>query len=183
VETWLGPELIEADCLRLLAAMPDGLVQATVTSPPYDAVQTFEGNYRFDGSALARELFRVTSDGGWCVIQMQDQAVKGARTGSSFRTAVAFLDAGWRMFETCVFYRNGRPQGNSNRWRLDHQYIFQFYKGRHFKTLNREPLMVPTASKKRSSLVFKRPDGAKKDQTKTDYVQAPMKDRGMLAPG
>ena len=46
------------NCLDTMARMPDGFVDLTVTSPPYDDLRTYNG-YCFDFENVAKELFRV----------------------------------------------------------------------------------------------------------------------------
>ena len=51
------------ECLNGLKMLDDNCVDLTVTSPPYDDLRTYNG-YSFDFENIARELFRVTKDGG-----------------------------------------------------------------------------------------------------------------------
>ena len=59
------------NCLDTMARMPDGFVDLTVTSPPYDDLRTYNG-YCFDFENVAKELFRVTKDGGVVVCVVGD---------------------------------------------------------------------------------------------------------------
>jgi len=43
--------------------MPDKSVDLTVTSPPYDNLRTY-GGHSWDFEGIAKELFRITKDGG-----------------------------------------------------------------------------------------------------------------------
>lgn len=60
--------LYHGDCLEIMKEIPDGSVDLTVTSPPYDNLRTYNGNIsqwsfaKFQG--IAKELYRVTKDGG-----------------------------------------------------------------------------------------------------------------------
>ena len=47
-----------------MARMPDGFVDLTVTSPPYDGLRTYNG-YSFPFEEIAMELYRVTKLGGY----------------------------------------------------------------------------------------------------------------------
>lgn len=49
--------------LLTMARMPDGFVDLTVTSPPYDDLREYKG-YSFPFEDIARELYRVTKGGG-----------------------------------------------------------------------------------------------------------------------
>lgn len=50
------------NCLDTMAKMPDGFVDLTVTSPPYDNLRDYKG-HSFNFEKIAKELFRVTKDG------------------------------------------------------------------------------------------------------------------------
>lgn len=65
--------------------MPDGFVDLTVTSPPYDDLRAYNG-YVFDFEAIAQELFRVTKDGGVVVWVVNDKTVDGSETGIDEKT-------------------------------------------------------------------------------------------------
>jgi len=64
-----GSDIIEVDyikqgdCAALLSELPDGCIDLTVTSPPYDSLRKYNG-YTFDFQTIARELYRVTNPGG-----------------------------------------------------------------------------------------------------------------------
>ena len=79
------------NCLDTMAMMPDGFIDLTVTSPPYDDLRTYNG-YSFDFEAVAKELFRVTKQGGVVVWVVGDATIKGSETGTSFRQALYFMD-------------------------------------------------------------------------------------------
>lgn len=53
----------QGDCASLLSELPDGCIDLTVTSPPYDNLRKYNG-YTFDFHTIARELYRVTKPGG-----------------------------------------------------------------------------------------------------------------------
>lgn len=66
------------DCLETMARMPDNYLDLTVTSPPYDGLRKYNG-YSFDFESVAKELYRVTKDGGVVVWVVGDATVKGVR--------------------------------------------------------------------------------------------------------
>ena len=51
------------DCLQGMRRMEAESVDLTVTSPPYDNLRTYNG-YCFDFENIAKELYRVTKQGG-----------------------------------------------------------------------------------------------------------------------
>ena len=82
--------LWQGDCLELMKNIPDGSVDLTVTSPPYDNLRTYNGNidqWNFDKfKAIAKELYRVSADGGVIVWIVSDATIKGKRNRNIFPT-------------------------------------------------------------------------------------------------
>ena len=76
-------ELWQGDCLELMKNIPDGYVDLTVTSPPYDNLRTYNGNidqWTFDKfKEIAKELYRVTADGGVVVWIVADAPLNEAK--------------------------------------------------------------------------------------------------------
>ena len=54
--------------LDTMARMPDGFIDLTVTSPPYDNLRNYNG-YTFEFEKVAKELYRVTKPGGANILQ------------------------------------------------------------------------------------------------------------------
>ena len=88
-------ELWHGDCLELMKNIPDGSVDLTVTSPPYDNLRTYNGNinqWNFEKfKEIALELYRIIKDGGVVVWIVADATVNGSETGTSFRQALWFM--------------------------------------------------------------------------------------------
>jgi hypothetical protein len=141
-----GTRLLAGNCLTLLADLPDGGVDLTVTSPPYDDLRRYDTPTPLDTAALGRELFRVTRDGGVCAVVTQDASRRYAKSLSSFRLAVDWCDrAGWRLFECCLYHRHAAPgPWWRTRFRVDHEYVLLFLKGEKPRAFHKDLLMVPT---------------------------------------
>ena len=56
-------EIYLGDNAELIKQLDDNCIDLTVTSPPYDNLRTYNG-FLWDFELLAKELFRVTKDGG-----------------------------------------------------------------------------------------------------------------------
>ena len=134
------------DCLPVLARLPEASVDLTVTSPPYDALKRYDTPAIVDLLKLGSALFRVTKPGGVCALVIGDSARHFAKSLTSFRLAVTWCDkCGWRLFETCLYHRNGTPgPWWRSRFRVDHEYIPLFFKGERPATFHKEALMIPT---------------------------------------
>lgn len=89
------------DCLETMQRMPDGSIDLTVTSPPYDNLRSYNG-YTFEFEQIARELHRVTKPGGVVVWIVGDSTIKGSESGTSFRQALHFKEIGFNLHDTMI---------------------------------------------------------------------------------
>ncbi len=138
--------LLAGDCLPLLARLPSGSVDLTVTSPPYDDLRRYDTPTPLDLLKLGEALFRVTKDGGVCIVVMGDASRHFAKSLTSFRLALDWCDhAGWRLFETCLYHRHAAPgPWWETRLRVDHEFVFVFFKGSRPRAFHKEALLIPT---------------------------------------
>ncbi|SMG30940.1 DNA methylase [Marivirga sericea] len=92
--------------------------------------------YSFDMEAVAHELFKVTKKGGIVVWVVSDKTINGSETGSSFKQALTFMEAGFRLMDTIIFKKPPRGASGNNRiyWQ-GFEYMFVFSKGAP-KTIN-----------------------------------------------
>ena len=124
------------DCLDTMAAMSDGLIDLTVTSPPYDDMRTYSGNDFNQFEKIAGELHRVTADGGVVVWIIGDQTIKGDETGTSFRHALYFKEIGFNLFDTMIYLKPPRGAvGNNKTYWQSFEYMFVLSKDQP-KTIN-----------------------------------------------
>ena len=131
-------KIYNENCLDTMAKMPDCFVDLTVTSPPYDNLRTYNG-YSFDFEAVAKELYRVTKQGGVVVWVVGDATIRGSETGASFKQALYFKEIGFNLHDTMI-YQKSTPPLTHNRYEQNFEYMFVFSKGKP-KTFNglREP--------------------------------------------
>lgn len=110
--------------------MPDNFIDLTVTSPPYDDLRLYNG-YSFDFESIAKELFRVTKQGGVVVWIVGDATINGSETGTSFRQALFFKEIGFNLHDTMIYHRQGAfPMDEHSRYWQDFEYMFVFSKGK-----------------------------------------------------
>jgi len=122
-------KIFAENCYHTMALrMPDEFVDLVVTSPPYDNLRTYNG-YSFDFDAVVKELFRVMKDGGVVVWIVGDATVNGSETGTSFRQALGFMDAGFRLHDTMIWEKTGRLP-TQDRYYAIFEYMFIFSKGK-----------------------------------------------------
>lgn len=123
------------DCLTLMKSLPDESIDLIVTSPPYDNLRTYNG-YSFEFEGIARELFRITKQGGVVVWVVNDAVVKGSETGSSFRQALYFKEIGFNLHDTMIWAKDTLSFPCSTRYGNAFEYMFVFSKGKP-KTVNK----------------------------------------------
>ena len=122
-------KIYNENCLDTMAMMPDGFVDLTVTSPPYDNLRTYNG-YSFDFEAVAKELYRVTKQGGVVVWVVGDATKDGSETGTSFRQALFFKEIGFNLHDTMIWVKDGGGAIGSNKcYTQNFEYMFVFSKG------------------------------------------------------
>ena len=127
------------NCLDTMSKMPDGFIDLTVTSPPYDNLRTYNG-YSFDFESVAKELFRVTKQGGVVVWVVGDATIKGSETGASFRQALYFKDIGFNIHDTMIYHKPAVPfDPKCNRYWQCFEYMFVFSKGKPRCNYIKEP--------------------------------------------
>lgn len=138
--------IFPADALQLLPQFEEASVDLTVFSPPYDDVRDYKGTWSFDFRSLGTELYRVTKDGGVCAVIIGDGTKDFSKSLTTFRLAVTWCDVvGWRLFECCIYQRHGNPGAWwTKRFRVDHEYVLIFFKGKRPKTFDKGHMMVPS---------------------------------------
>lgn len=121
--------------LDTMKRMPDNFIDLTVTSPPYDNLRDYNG-YSFDFESVAKELYRVTKQGGVVVWVVGDATIKGSETGTSFRQALYFKEIGFDLFDTMIYAKPPRGAvGNNKTYWQTFEYMFVLSKGKP-KTIN-----------------------------------------------
>jgi len=123
-------DLRNGDCLELMKTIPDGSVDLTVTSPPYDNLRTYNGNCRWEFEGIAKELFRVTKQGGVVVWVVGEATFNGSETGTSFRQALFFKEIGFNLHDTMIYQKPALTFPDTNRYYQDFEYMFVLSKGK-----------------------------------------------------
>ena len=123
--------LVTGECTEVLRLFKPAKIDLVVTSPPYDELRRYNG-YTFTIEPICAALYRAVRPGGVVVWVVGDQVVRGSETGSSFRHALAFLDAGFRLHDTMIYEKNSASfpaRRNSTRYSQIFEYMFVFSKG------------------------------------------------------
>lgn len=122
------------DCLDLMREMPDKCIDLTITSPPYDNLREYKG-YSFRFEEIAKELFRITKDGGVVVWVVGDATVNGSETGTSFKQALYFKECGFNLHDTMIWNKKSFRYPETTRYYPCFEYMFILSKGKP-KTVN-----------------------------------------------
>jgi DNA modification methylase len=144
--------------LETMSRMPDDFIDLTVTSPPYDGLRTYKG-YSFPFEDIAKELYRVTKQGGILVWVVGDSTVKGCESLTSFKQAIYFVEqCGFNLHDTMFYVKDAMPFPESNRYNNCVEYMFIFSKGSP-KTFNPIKEKTTDASRKKNSSSNRNADG------------------------
>jgi site-specific DNA-methyltransferase (adenine-specific) len=164
-------EIYNENCLDTMARMEDNFIDLTVTSPPYDNLRTYNG-YSFDFESIAKELYRVTKDGGVVVWVVGDATVKGSKTGTSFKQALYFKECGFNFHDTIIWQKpNYAPMYPSvKRYDNNYEFMLVFSKGQPKSWNPIKDKVKAESSKKRSKYKrsFINKDGSRKSKESTD---------------
>lgn len=127
-------KIYNENCLDTMAKMPDNFIDLTVTSPPYDNLRDYKG-YSFPFEEIAKELYRVTKQGGVLVWVVGDATVKGSESGTSFRQALYFKEIGFNLHDTMIYEKPQACFGSNLCYLQSFEYMFILSKGKP-KTIN-----------------------------------------------
>lgn len=160
-------ELYNADCLVAMGDIPDGYVDLTVTSPPYDNLRTYNGNIdqwnEQKWKDIIQELFRVTKQGGVVVWVVGDATIKGSETGTSFKQALWAKECGFNLHDTMIWRKtNPTPRDTRiKRYWQEFEYMFVFSKG--VPNICNHIMMPTKYAGLRKISINRKPDGSFRD--------------------
>lgn len=129
--------VIHGECSEIMQYMPSESVDLTVTSPPYDDLRDYNG-YSFPFEDIAKELYRITKEGGVVVWVVADQTKNFCESLTSFKQAIFFVEeCGFNLLDTMIYKKIGSPPPYPNMRRYGNifEYMFVFSKGKP-KTFN-----------------------------------------------
>ena len=122
-------KIYNEDCLETMKRMPNNFIDLTLTSPPYDNLRDYKG-YFFDFENIAKELFRITKEGGLLVWVVGDSVINGSESGTSFKQALFFKEIGFNLHDTMIYRKTNYIPLTHNRYEQAFEYMFVFSKGK-----------------------------------------------------
>jgi len=159
--------VIFGNCLEVLKDFEDVCIDLTVTSPPYDNLRTYNG-YFFDFEGIARELYRVTKDGGVVVWVVGDSCNNFCESLTSFKQAIFFVEkCGFNLLDTMIYYKNNYAPAypGMKRYANQFEYMFIFSKG---KPNNYNPVQEEKKEIANGIKSYRQPDGSLKKKILLD---------------
>lgn len=152
--------VIHGNCAEIMAYMPSDSVDLTVTSPPYDNLRDYKG-YSFSFEDTAKQLYRVTKDGGILVWVVGDETKKFCESMTSFKQALYFVeDCGFKLLDTMIYYKQNYAPAypTLRRYANQFEYMFVFVKGHKPKTFN--PVQREKVRNKEEKGTYRQRDGS-----------------------
>lgn len=89
----------------------------------------------FDFPEIAKQLFRVTKQGGVVVWVVGDAKINGSESLTSFRQAIGFQEIGFNMHDTMIYKKSGVAYPAKDTYYQIFEYMFVLSKGKP-KTFN-----------------------------------------------
>lgn len=143
-------KIYNENCIYTMQSMPDNFIDLTVTSPPYDNLREYKG-YTFPFEDIAKELYRVTKEGGVVVWVVGDATINGSETGTSFKQALFFKEIGFNLHDTMIYEQAGTgAKGSNYAYWQSFEYMFILTKGK-INTVNRLSDIINTSGGKKRS--------------------------------
>jgi site-specific DNA-methyltransferase (adenine-specific) len=105
----LENQIICGNNTTVLNQLPDQSIDLVVTSPPYDEMRDYNG-YTFNWevfTVLAQCLYRKMKIGGVIVWIVNDQQKNNAKSGTSYRQALYFMDCGFKLYDNIIWDKGG----------------------------------------------------------------------------
>jgi DNA modification methylase len=151
-------KIYNMDNVEGLKLLDDCSVDLTVTSPPYDNLREYKG-FSFDFENVAKQLYRVTKNGGVVVWVVNDTTCKFRESLSSFKQILYFVDTcGFGLLDTMIFAKKDYPPPYPSLKRYANQFEFMFVlsKGRP-KTFN--PIQIDKIGLGEGKKAFRKSNG------------------------
>tara|TARA_Y100001972_G_scaffold32291_1_gene39886 strand:- start:1048 stop:1797 length:750 start_codon:yes stop_codon:yes gene_type:complete len=150
-------KIYNENCLDTMARMEDNFIDLTLTSPPYDNLRDYNG-YSFDFESIAKELYRITKDGGVVVWIVGDSTNKFNESSTSFKQALYFKELGYNLLDTMIYYKQNYAPAypTIKRYANQFEYMFVFTKGKPNKF---NPIQKPRVRNKIEKIAFRQKNG------------------------
>ena len=132
----MKPHIINGDCVAELRQF-NGRTDLIVTSPPYDALRTYDGFAdAFDFENVAEAVVGALAPGGVLCWVVNDQSIDGDYTGTSFSQLLRFKELGLKFRQPLIFAKSGSgAPPHPDRYTTDIEFVWVMSKGQQ-RTFN-----------------------------------------------
>ena len=160
----LKNKILLGDCLKLMKLLKPDSIDLTVTSPPYDNLRDYKG-YIFNFEGIARELYRITKQGGVVVWVVGDATSKFNESGTSFKQYLYFKKIGFNALDTMIYYKENYAPAYPSLRRYANQFEFMFiFSKEKPKTFN--PIQRSKVRNKKEKVAYRQKNGTLKRKIK-----------------
>lgn len=137
---------MQGDCLELMKQIPDGSVDLTITSPPYNIGKEYERRVALSAyvewqKQVIKEVNRVTKEGGSICWQVGNYVNNGIVYPIDCLLFNVFIEQGL-LPRNRIVWTFGHGLHCKNRFSGRHETILWFTKGKN-KTFNLDPVRIP----------------------------------------
>ena len=159
-------EFYNRNCIEGMQQIDDGIIDLTITSPPYDGLRDYDGsivNFWEDFKQIAKELYRITKYGGVVVWVVGDETKDFCESLTSFKQAIYFVEkCKFNLLDTMIYKKKSYPPAypNLRRYASTFEYMFILCKGKPntFNPLREDKCKSSIAGNVTSS--FRQKDGS-----------------------
>ena len=88
----------------------------------------YYNGYKLVFENVAKELFRIIKKGGVVIWVVGDKTDNGSESGTSFKQALFFQQAGFNIHDTMIYYKNNPMPTAGHRYHQHFEYMFAFSK-------------------------------------------------------
>ncbi len=127
-------KIYNEDCLRTMNNMEDNFLDLTITSPPYSDLRDYK-KYDWNFESVAKELFRVTKQGGVLIWVIGDKTKNGTEELVPYKQCLFLNSVGFNVWDTMIYAKNNCPFPANVRYNQQFEFMFVFSKG-NIKTFN-----------------------------------------------
>jgi site-specific DNA-methyltransferase (adenine-specific)/site-specific DNA-methyltransferase (cytosine-N4-specific) len=142
-------QVLDGDAAKVLRAVPEGVCDLVVTSPPYaDQRKHTYGGVPVDQYVewflpITAQLLRVLKPSGSFVLNIKERASNGERNTYVLELILRMRQQGWLWTEEYIWHKkNCHPGKWPNRFRDAWERCLHFTKSRHF-AMYQDAVMVP----------------------------------------
>jgi len=127
-------KIYNMDCVEGMKLINNDIIDLTITSPPYSNIRNYEG-YDWNLELVAKELYRITKNGGIIVWVVGDKTKNGTEELLPYKQCLFFNSIGFNVWDTMIYAKNNCPFPSNVRYNQQFEFMFIFSKGK-VKTFN-----------------------------------------------